>query len=249
MLRGPLAPATPSARLHPEDGIPAVLAVFLGALTTRRIAAHSGKSTHVLRRHDGADTRDRDQRACLQGDADAAGEIYAAIRDAQPIDEAAAFRIPARVRRRYERLRAFPSGLLSVRLRRLCVQPGLRPGVTSAALQAAALRDHLRRHDEPARRVLPADSKAHRRAVGISTSGGQRFPGAEGKRTAEARAPGPGRVLIISAVLPRRPARHGWAAGLGVRSEPEITVPGQAVISDESRMLRGAAIGLGQLRF
>ena len=51
-------------------------------------------------------------------------EIYEAIHDAEPLDDPVAFRFPASVRRRYERLTRFPDGLLALRIHRdleLCV--------------------------------------------------------------------------------------------------------------------------------
>ncbi len=117
-----------------------------------------------------------------------APEIYDSVRHAEPVGDAAAFRFPASTRRRYERLRRFPAGLLVLGDGVCSFNPVYGQGMTVAAMEAYALRDHIRAVGEP-------DALRYYREIAsivdipwdISAGADLGFPGVEGRRSLKTR--------------------------------------------------------------
>jgi flavin-dependent dehydrogenase len=63
------------------------------------------------------------------------------LRNAQPLGEAATMRFPSSIRRRYERLRRLPAGLLAIGDATASFNPTFGQGITVAARQALLLRE------------------------------------------------------------------------------------------------------------
>ena len=111
-------------------------------------------------------------------------DIHEAIAGAEPLDDPVPFRFPASVRRRYERLRRCPEGLLVLGDALCSFNPVYGQGMTVAALEALALRTALRRGRPPRPRDLQRRIARIVDAPWATAAGGDlAFPGAEGHRT------------------------------------------------------------------
>lgn len=123
-------------------------------------------------------------------------DVHELIRDAEPLDDPVAFRYPANVRRRYERLRRFPAGFLVLGDAVCSFDPVYGQGMSVAALQARELRAVLAggRMRDP-RRYFRRISRVLDVPWDVATGADLAFPGVTGRRT--------GKVRLVNAYLPR----------------------------------------------
>jgi 2-polyprenyl-6-methoxyphenol hydroxylase-like FAD-dependent oxidoreductase len=111
-------------------------------------------------------------------------DIYEAVRDAQPYNDPVSFRFPASVRRHYEKLSRFPSHYLVVGDAVCSFNPVYGQGMTVAAMEAGALRQHLRTGQTPDAAALFTEfSRIIDTPWEVSVSGDLDFPGVEGERS------------------------------------------------------------------
>jgi 2-polyprenyl-6-methoxyphenol hydroxylase-like FAD-dependent oxidoreductase len=111
-------------------------------------------------------------------------DIRDAIGTAEPLEGPAAYRFQANVRRRYERMRHFPEGFLVVGDALCSLNPIYGQGMTVAALQALALRDHLRHGIAPRfQPVLRALARVIDAPWELAIGADLTLPGVDGRRT------------------------------------------------------------------
>jgi flavin-dependent dehydrogenase len=134
-------------------------------------------------------------------------DIYETVRDAEPLDGPVAFRFPASVWRRYERLRRFPDGLLVLGDAVASFNPIYGQGMSVAALEALTLRRHLEDGTRPHPRRFFADlARVVQVPWEIAAGGDLVFPDVQGRRTAKGR--------LLNAYIARLHAAAARDAGL-----------------------------------
>ena len=117
----------------------------------------------------------------------AAPDIYEAIKTLQPISDIKVFNVPYTTRRHYEKLSRFPAGLVVLGDSFCVFDPVFGQGMSSAAKQANALRELLKKDGYDASAAF--SQRAHRRFSRVvlapwllATSEDFRYPKTEGKK-------------------------------------------------------------------
>jgi 2-polyprenyl-6-methoxyphenol hydroxylase-like FAD-dependent oxidoreductase len=115
-------------------------------------------------------------------------DITDAVAAAEAIDDPTGFRFPTNLRRRYERMRHFPEGFLVMGDALCSFNPIYGQGMTVAALQALALRQHLRPGRRPRTRPIQrALARVTDAAWELTIGADLALPGVEGRRTPKQR--------------------------------------------------------------
>ncbi|WP_243436356.1 NAD(P)/FAD-dependent oxidoreductase [Streptomyces sp. FH025] len=115
-------------------------------------------------------------------------DVYEAIRDAEPLTDPVTFKYPASRRRRYERMADFPRGFLVLGDAVCSFNPVYGQGIAVSAMQAMALRKHLRGGAEPDPAAYFRDASAVLDAPWELSAGGDlAFPGVPGRRPLKVR--------------------------------------------------------------
>jgi 2-polyprenyl-6-methoxyphenol hydroxylase-like FAD-dependent oxidoreductase len=152
--------------------------------------------------------------------------VFAAIRDAEPLDDLVAHRYRASVRRRYERLKRFPDGLLVFGDALCSFNPVYGQGMSTAAVQAIALRDCLADgRGELAPRFFKTAARRIEVAWQMAVGGDLALPQVDAPRPVAAR--------IANAYISRllSTAEHDWTVAERFVKVSSLTAPPTLLLS------------------
>jgi 2-polyprenyl-6-methoxyphenol hydroxylase-like FAD-dependent oxidoreductase len=129
-------------------------------------------------------------------------DIAEVLSSAEPLDDGVPFHFTANVRRRYERMRHLPDGFVVTGDALCSFNPIYGQGMTVAALQALALRDHAGRSRSSGRAAARALAAATEGTWRLTTGADLSLPGIEG------RGPAGGRLVSRYVGRVQRAAAH-----------------------------------------
>jgi 2-polyprenyl-6-methoxyphenol hydroxylase-like FAD-dependent oxidoreductase len=169
-------------------------------------------------------------------------DVLVAIRDAEPLSEIVAHGFPANQRRRYERMKRFPEGLLAVGDAISSFNPLYGQGMSVAALEAVELRRCLERGDRRlARRFFRATGKIVDQSWDLAIGGDLALPEVEGAR--------PLGLRLTNAYVERllRVAEHDPVVAEAFNDVCDLLVPAQHVMHPRilwrvARQRRGSVV-------
>jgi 2-polyprenyl-6-methoxyphenol hydroxylase-like FAD-dependent oxidoreductase len=112
-------------------------------------------------------------------------DIFDTVRNQEPMDDLYGYRFPTNLRRRYERMTAFPDGLLVLGDAVCSFNPVYGQGMTVASLGAMVLRDHVACAGAPSPGDYFADlaERAVDNVWSMTIAADLAFPDVEGERT------------------------------------------------------------------
>jgi 2-polyprenyl-6-methoxyphenol hydroxylase-like FAD-dependent oxidoreductase len=175
------------------------------------------------------------------------GDLDDAISAAEPLDDPIGFRFPANVRRRYERMRRLPEGLIVFGDAHCSFNPIYGQGMTVAAQQAVALRDELRTGPGwSTRRVLRTLARVidvpWELAIGADLS----LPGVDGPRPLRRRAINRYVARLQAAAAADAQLSRAFVRVTGLIDRPETLLrPGNALRVLRPRRSLAQPAGLG----
>lgn len=170
-------------------------------------------------------------------------DVAEAIGDVEPAGELVGYRFPGNVRRRYEQASRLPAGFVVIGDGVCSFNPIYAQGMTVAAAQVLALRDHLVQHVEPHPREL-ARVVADEVEIPweMALGGDLAFPGAQGRQTRKLR--------FLDAYLSRlhaAAARDASLAAVFMRVSGLVDPPGRMLRpAAVARVVRGSLTGNGR---
>lgn len=165
-------------------------------------------------------------------------DIYAAVRDAEPLDDPVGFRFPASVRHRYERQQRRPAGFLVTGDAVCSFNPIYGQGMSVAALEALTLRRHLERGIPQPRQWFRDLARLIDVPWEMSAGGDLAFPGVPGRRTLKVRLLGGYLARLHAAAASDARLSTAFIKVAGLVASPQLLMRPDVIL----RVLLGSTI-------